>query len=184
MKTLDAALAGPKGPPSGFAGRCGRGRVHAGRLRRAGGCDVRARAARRQHADQPGARVRPHDSVRRQRGRADLLRGAHAARAGRRVCWRHARGCGRGAASDAAEPTRHAVHAGRLCRCVARGDAGDRVRRLDRGGTAVGHAGREPGRSRAWHRPSSIAWRRCRAAPCRPPCCCWPASRSTRFFRR
>ena len=50
------------------------------RLRRAAPRHVSARAARRQHADQPGARVRSLDSLRRQRRRADLLRRADAAR--------------------------------------------------------------------------------------------------------
>ncbi len=110
--------------------------------------DVRAGAARGQHPHQPGACVRPLDSVRGQRRRADLLRGAHAARARRCLRRRHAgrRRCR--AAGDAAQPAGHAIHAGRFRRGLARRDAGDRVRRVDRRRAALTRAAGEPGGSR------------------------------------
>ena len=69
--------------------------------------------------DQPLARARSIDPVRRQRRRADLLRRAHAARAGGRLRRRGARVGRRRVPGAAAQSAGHAIHAGRLGRCGA-----------------------------------------------------------------
>ena len=130
------------------------------------------------------ARVRPQHPVRRQRRRADLLRRAAAARAGRGARRRGARRGGRRVPGAAAQPARHAVHARRLGGRGARRDAGHHLpasrslrRRCPRCRSPASPA--RSARSR-----SSTAWPPRGAAASRRTCCCWPASRSTRSSRR
>ena len=104
--------------------------MDARRVRRAGGGDVCARAARRQHADQPRARVRHVDPVCAERGRADLLRRTTATRAGGRTRRRGAGVGWRRLPGHAAKPSGDAVHARRIGRVVARRDARHPVRRV------------------------------------------------------
>ena len=81
------------------------------------------RAARRLDADQPAARVRLVDPVRRQPGRADLLHRPAAAHARRGAGRLDARGRRRRLPGSAAQSAGHAVHAGRVGRRGARRDA-------------------------------------------------------------
>ena len=94
---------------------------------------VPGRAADGVHVHQPAPRLRHVDSVCRQPGRADLLRGAAAARARGRDGGIVAGGIGRGVSGAAAEPARHAVHAGRVGGRRAGRDAGADAE------SAVGH---------------------------------------------
>ena len=116
------------------------------RLRRAARRDVPAGAARRQHADQPGARVRSLDS----RSPTTSTRRSSSSR-GCRACsparwsaprWR----CRRRVPGAAAQPAGHAVHARRLGRRVARRDARDHLRRDDQRRAALGGAAGQPRR--------------------------------------
>ena len=103
------------------------------RVRRADGRHAAARAARRPDVDQPAARVRLLDPVRRQRRRADLLRRAAAAHAARARCvGAPLRRGGRRLPGAAAQPAGDAVHARRLDRRRARRDARDHVQLVDR----------------------------------------------------
>ena len=145
------------------------------RIRRAARRHVRARAARGQLADQPGARVRSFHSLQRERGRADLLRRADAARRCGCPGRRRPGGCGRRLSGVAAQCAGDAVHARRVRRRVSRRDARHRAggdgQRWDRSQPCRWPASLAP-RSPP---PSSTGWRRCRTARCPRRCCCWQA---------
>ena len=117
-----------------------------------------ARAARRQHAHSPRHGLRPLDSVRRQRRRADLLHRPAAARARRGARRQRAGAGGRRLSGAAAQSARLARHARRVGRRVARRDARDHLPPRLLAARHVGGAARQLRRlaRRAGHRLRAV----------------------------